>query len=446
MGEGAIAIVRMSGPRAIAIADRIYVGKEKLADVSSHTLHHGKIIKPRSDQIIDEVLVAVMRAPNSYTGEHLVEINCHGGILITAKILQLTVDYGARLAAPGEFTRRAFLNGRVDLAQAEAVVDLIRSKAELSLRAAMEQLSGGLSREIGEIRQQVLNALVTVEAELDFSDQDLEINGRKEALEALMKAQKISSRLLREARMGRHLREGFAVVIVGRPNVGKSSLFNALLKSERAIVTHLPGTTRDTIGESMDLEGVPIQLVDTAGLHPCEGLIEREGLRRTQQQMARADLLLVLLDASEALRKEDQQVLEETEARERLLVINKVDLPAGIEVEELKAVCAKEEGFLASAKRGDGLEELRKAIPKKLIDGKWADKMEPMLSRIRHQEALKRSQRNIRRAYRGLAEGIDGELVAVDLRAALESLGEITGEVYNEEILEGIFSQFCVGK
>lgn len=446
VGEGAIAIVRLSGPQAIAIADQVFTGKDELSEAPSHSLHHGRVVDPHAGRLIDEVLVSLMRAPTSYTGEDMVEINCHGGLLITRTILELVLDSGARLATPGEFTKRAFLNGRMDLAQAEAVVDVIRSKADLSLKVALEQLGGELSKDIGEIRQSLVDALALVETELDFSDQELEASAREHALLPLKKAERIATRLLEGARVGQQLREGFTVVIVGRPNVGKSSLFNALLRANRAIVTAIPGTTRDTISEQIDLDGIPLWIVDTAGLHASEGLVEKEGVRRTRLQMDCADLLLVLLDGSEPLQEEDRQILQETEGRKGFVVINKCDLPKVLDFKALHGLQPFRRKFRTSAKKGDGLGDLARAIRRELFNGQGPDLIEPLVSRVRHQEALKSAAENICRARSELATGANEELVAVDLREALSALGQITGETCNEEILNRIFSQFCVGK
>jgi len=445
-GEGAIAIVRMSGPQSIAIADKLFTGKTKLDQAPSHSLHHGRIVDPQKGQLVDDVLVSLMRAPRTYTGDDMVEINCHGSLLVTQKILELVLASGARLASPGEFTRRAFLNGRMDLAQAEAVVDLVRSKADLSMKVALNQLSGSLSREIGEIRQRLIEALALVEVELDFSDQELDANARGQAILSLKEADKSAARLLRGARLGQQLREGFSVVIIGRPNVGKSSLFNALLQTSRAIVTHIPGTTRDTISEQVELKGMPIRLVDTAGLHACRGLVEQEGVRRTREQMSCAALLIVLLDGSEALSKEDRQILQETEGKMRSVVINKMDLPRVLRSDELERLSPARQRIWISAKRGDGISNLVRDIQRKLLDGQGPDVTEPLVSRVRHREALKKTKRSIWRAHRGLSRGTSEEVVAVDLREALLALGQITGETCQEEILDYIFSQFCVGK
>jgi len=445
-GEGAIAIVRLTGPRAIAIAGKVFQGRARLSDIATHTLQHGIIIDPRSGEAIDEVLTGVMHQPGSYTGEDMVEINCHGGQLLSQKILELLLRHGARLATPGEFTRRAFLNGRIDLLQAEAVVDLIRSRAELSLKLAQRQLSGQLSRQIDAIRQELIQSLAVVEAELDFSDQDLAVSASDQVQTPLLRVQQVIEQLLSGARLGEHLRAGFKVVLVGRPNVGKSSLFNALLETDRAIVTPLPGTTRDILAEDLSLAGLPIRLLDTAGLHAPEGLIEKEGVRRTRAQMVSADLLVVILDGSEHLMEEDREILLETEDHRNLLVINKSDLSVVIEAESLKKTCPAQRIMWTSATRGDGLRELSAAIREELCDGQGAQLAEPLISTARHREALERTSEMVRQALRQLQNGANEELVAVDLRSALEALGEITGETCHQEILDRIFSQFCIGK
>ncbi|KPL18997.1 MAG: hypothetical protein AMJ92_05380 [candidate division Zixibacteria bacterium SM23_81] len=446
IGEGAIAIVRISGPRAIALADKLFLGKVSLSAVPSHSLHHGKIVNPKTGALIDEVLVSVMKAPNTYTAEDMVEINCHGSILITRNILELVLDIGARLATPGEFTRRAFLNGRIDLAEAEAVIDVIRSKADLSLKVALDQLKGDLSGNFAEIRRNIIQALSVVEAGLDFSDQVSDIDACDEVLQPLKKAEKIITRLLCGSRIGQQLREGFVVVIVGRTNVGKSSLFNALLQTNRAIVTDIPGTTRDSISEQIELAGIPVRLVDTAGFHASSGIVEKEGIKRTRQQIESADLLLLMLDGSDALRKEDRCLLRETEKHSRLLVINKIDLPNLLDIGRLRGLPVPQKKIRTSAKRGDGIGDLAKIIRETMLNGQGPDVSEPIVTRVRHQQALKTTLRDIRRARRKVKRGGEEELLAVDLQEALSTLGQITGETCNEEILEHIFSQFCVGK
>jgi tRNA modification GTPase len=445
-GEGAIAIVRLSGRQAIPIADKLFRGKHRLVDVSSHTLHHGRMIDPQTGQEADEVLVAVMRAPATYTAEDVVEINCHGGALLAGRLLQLSTRHGARLAAPGEFTRRAFLNGRIDLLQAEAVADVIRSKAEMSLKVAHNQLRGGLSARLEKIRHNLLESLAQVEAGLDFSDQDLPDDMTEGARRPLVAAGEEVSRLLQWAGFGRHLREGFSVVLVGRPNVGKSSLFNALLQMDRAIVTPVPGTTRDIISEEISLGGLPVKMVDTAGLHAVEGLVEKEGVRRTREQMATADLLIIVLDGSEAMRPEDESILRETHSSRSLVIINKIDLPSALGRGWPDEEVLSRRILRASAARGDGMAGVSEAIVKALHNGHGPDAAEPVVTALRHQEALCKAEDRIRKAMEGFSNGTGEELVAADLRAALQAVGEITGQTCDEEVLDRIFSRFCVGK
>ncbi|MFC1683000.1 tRNA uridine-5-carboxymethylaminomethyl(34) synthesis GTPase MnmE [Candidatus Zixiibacteriota bacterium] len=445
-GEGAIAIVRISGSGAIAVADGVFQGKMKLEQAQSHTLLHGTIGTARGDQGLDEVLVSLMRAPATYTGEDMVEINCHGGVLITRKVLELVLDHGARLATPGEFTRRAFLNGRLDLAQAEAVADVISSRAESSLKMAQRLLSGVLSKEIGEIRQGLVEALSLVEADLDFSDQEFDLNVLQEAGPLLEEAESRIEQLLDGASLGQHLRDGFNVVIVGRPNVGKSSLFNSLLRCSRAIVTHVPGTTRDVISEPIGLDGLPLRLVDTAGLHASEGLVEKEGIRRTRKEMSQADLLLFVMDGSELILEEDRQILEETGDQAGLVVINKIDLPQKSSEQELEALLGGRRQIRASAKEGVGIDEVTKAISEALLNGNSLNGASPLVSRVRHSEALQRAGRKTKEALQQLNKGSGGEIIAIELREGLGALDEITGQTFRQEILDRIFSQFCVGK
>jgi tRNA modification GTPase len=465
-GEGAIAIVRISGAQAIPIADGLFRGKQKLPGMVSRTLHHGRLVDPRDDEVVDEVMVAVMRAPDTFTGEDIVEINCHGGLLLTRRILELVVRGGARLAEPGEFTRRAFLNGRLDLLQAEAVADVIRSRADRSLKMAQQQLGGGLSDKINGLKEALVTALSLVEAELDFSDreffeQDLcdqertdrhPVGGYRPAgageqiLAAMDAARKGLSGLLSGARFGRQLRDGFGVVLVGRPNVGKSSLFNALLQEDRAIVMPAPGTTRDTISEQASLNGLPVRLVDTAGLHAADGQVEKEGVRRTRQQMESADLLVIVLDASERAQPEDRRILEETDHSKGLVVVNKIDLPERLNREGLEGLISQRRTVRTSAVRGDGIEEVGRAIGRELFNGQGPDLSEPLVTSLRHQEALERSADMIQKARQRLTSGGHQELVAEELRGAIGSLEEIIGGRYSEEVLDRIFSQFCIGK
>ncbi len=445
-GEGAIAIVRLSGCRAISLADEVFRGSSRLSQAASHTLHHGRIVDPRDDRTVDDVLAAVMRSPRTYTGEDMVEINCHGGVLVTGKILRLLLRQGARLAAPGEFTRRAYLNGRMDLLQAEAVAEVIRSKTDRGLEIARRQLDGGCSRRLENIRQDLVEALALIEAGLDFSDQELPGDEVGRALEALERSAEAISGLLQGASFGRQLQEGFKVVLVGRPNVGKSSLFNALLGSNRVIVDAAPGTTRDSVSEHISLKDLPIRLVDTAGLHAAAGSVEREGVNRARQQMDAADLLIVILDGSERLQGEDVEVLSQTEERKSLVVINKIDLPRILDVGPAGRMSASRPVIETSAIRGDGIDATIEAVGKMLSNGNGASDPTPLVATLRHREILERTLGAVRKAEQGARDGAGEELIAEDVRYALGALAEMTGQTSDQEVLDRIFSTFCVGK
>jgi len=445
-GEGAIAIVRLSGCRAISLADEVFQGTHRLSEAASHTLHHGRIVDPGDDRTVDEVLVSVMRAPRTYTGEDMAEISCHGGILVTGKILQLLLSRGARPAAPGEFTRRAYLNGRMDLLQAEAVAEVIRAQTDLGLEIAQRQLKGGCSRRLESIRKDLIEALALIEAGLDFSDQELGEDVIKGARRPLEKAREALSEMLRGAAFGRQLQEGFSVVLVGRPNVGKSSLFNALLGSARVIVDAVPGTTRDSVSEQVNIGNLPVRLVDTAGLRAAKGAVEQEGVQRARQQMERADLLVVILDSSERIRAEDIEILEETKERNSLVVINKIDLPRALKEGPAGKMGVSRPVVETSATRGDGLDQTMEAIGKALSNGNGAGSETPLVATLRHRQILERALETVRKAQQAAHDGAGEELIAEDVRAALEILAGMTGKTGDQEVLDRIFSTFCVGK
>jgi len=445
-GEGALAIVRMTGCQAIPMADGIFQGKRALREAASHTVHHGLIIDPRGGRAIDDVLLSVMRAPGTYTGEDMIEISCHGSLLLTAKVLQLLLRQGARLAAPGEFTRRAYLNGRMDLLQAEAVAEVIRSKTDAGLEAAQRQLRGGCSDRLKNIRQDLIESLALVEAGLDFSDQELPEDLAGRAGEPLLRSREVLSKLLQGAQLGRQLREGFTVALVGRPNVGKSSLFNALLGSDRAIVAPAPGTTRDTVSEQISLKNLPVRLVDTAGLHAAAEQLGQEGVRRTRQQMDTADLLIVILDGSEPLQPQDMEILEETKGQKGLVLINKIDLPRMLAGRDVDRTAGSRTRIEASAKRGDGIDAAAEVIGAALRNGHGNGAESPLVATLRHQEILRRALEAIQRACREMSSGAGEELVAEDIRGALSAMAEMTGPAGGQEVLDRIFDTFCVGK
>jgi len=445
-GEGAIAIVRLSGNRAISLADEVFRGNCALSEAGSHTLHHGSVFDPRDGRAIDDVLAAVMRAPKSYTGEDMVEVSCHGGVLVTGKILQLLLRQGARLAAPGEFTRRAYLNGRMDLLQAEAVAEVIRSKSDLGLEIAQRQLKGGCSQRVESIRQDLVKALALIEAGLDFSDQELPAGMVERAQGPLMESREALAELLQGATFGRQLQEGFSVVLVGRPNVGKSSLFNALLGSNRVIVDAAPGTTRDSVSEQVTLQGLPVRLVDTAGLRDAVGTVEQEGVQRARRQMEGADLLVVILDGSERLTPEDSDILGQTADRQRLVVINKVDLPRALDEGPTGEMDVSRPLIETSAVYGQGIDTAIEAIGKALSNGNGMGGETPLVATMRHREILEQVLEAVRRAERGACNGAGEELIAEDVRRALEALSGMAGRTSDQEVLDQIFSTFCVGK
>lgn len=432
-GEGAIALVRISGVEAIAVADRIFRGNETPSEFPSHTQRLGEIVE--GDQSIDQVLLSVHRAPATYTGEDVVEISCHGGILVTARVLEACLRAGARAAQPGEFTERAFLNGKMDLTQAEAVIDLIRARTDLALRSAHEQLEGRLGSEVKAIRGQLIELLAHIEAAVDFPEEGIAPDeGAKLGARLDSIRQKISG-LLATADQGRILREGVRAVIYGPTNAGKSSLLNRLLGYDRAIVSKQPGTTRDTIEEVINLRGIPIRLLDTAGLRDSADEIEREGIARTEKSLAGADLLLQVLDRSEPKpASSDQGPPEKT----RIVLLNKSDLPEHPdwgEVNALRICCLSENGL-------NGLEE---AILKK-ISGQHLRPESGVAINTRHRDCLRRALESCELSGATMANGLAPEYMALDLRAALRALDEITGQADAEEIRDSIFSQFCIGK
>jgi tRNA modification GTPase len=444
LGEGGLAVIRLSGPHALDVADRCFAaaGRRSLrpSAAPSHTLHLGRI--EHEGRPVDEVLLAVMRAPRTYTREDVVEISCHGGLLPAKLVLSAVLANGARLAEPGEFTRRAFLNGRLDLAQAEAVADIIHSRTELALAAAEEQLAGKLSQRIRHLREDLLGVLAHVEAQLDFPEDDLAPDTSARLLTRLREGQTFIATLLRTAPEGQILRRGVRAAIVGRPNVGKSSLLNQLLGHERAIVSPEPGTTRDTIEETANVRGLPVVFVDTAGLREADDRVEQEGVRRTHTAVRQAELVLHVLDASEPLQPEDERQLESWAGRKRLVVLNKSDRPARLG--PLPAAVPR--GLPVSCLTGAGIEGLKDAIQHAVWAGELRADMVEVMINARHQEALRRAREALAAAGASLATGATLELVALDLRSAVNAVGEVTGQTTTEDLLDRIFGEFCIGK
>jgi len=442
LGEGGLAVIRVSGPRALAVCDACFASLEKppvaLAAVPSHTLHYGEII--RRGRRTDEVMAAVMRAPRTFTREDIVEISCHGGLLPAKLVLDTILENGARLAEPGEFTKRAFLNGRIDLAQAEAVADLIHSRAELSLAAANEQLAGKLSARINRLRDDMMGVLAHVEAHIDFPDEDITPDTRGQLVARMEQGVVFMDELLRGAEEGQILRRGARAAILGRPNAGKSSLLNQLLGRDRAIVSPIPGTTRDTIQETAAIRGLPIVFIDTAGLRDSGDPIEMEGVRRGLEIAGQAELILHVLDASEPLSQDDRKYLAAFATKKRILVRNKTDLPARMETME------GERAVDVSSLTGAGIEALKDAMAALLMSGQITlDNAQAMIN-SRHQDALNRARAAALRASEALKNDASLDLVALDLRMAVNAVGEIVGKTATEDLLDSIFSQFCIGK
>lgn len=445
-GEGAISIVRLSGDDAVTIADQVFKGKD-LTKVSSHTINYGHFIDPKTREIIDEVMVSVLRAPKTFTREDTVEINCHGGIVPTNKILQVLLTNGARLAEPGEFTKRAFLHGRIDLAQAESVMDLIRAKTDRSMKAALNQLDGELSQVIKNLRQEILDVLAQVEVNIDYPEYDdvEEMTSKLLREKALDVCAKIEQ-LLVTARQGKILREGLATALVGRPNVGKSSLLNHLLHEDKAIVTDIAGTTRDVIEEYVNVLGVPLKLVDTAGIRETDDRVEKIGVERSRQALDRSDLVILLLNASEPLTTEDIELLQLTQDKKRIIVLNKMDLEPKLDLNELYQYVDKAEVLKTSVLKNEGIRELEEHIATLFYGGIENSQTTVLVTNARHIALLEQAKAALEAVLTGLDQELPVDLVQIDMTRAWELLGEITGDSYQDELLDQLFSQFCLGK
>lgn len=443
LGEAGLAVVRLSGPQALTVADRSFVPKgrhsARPSEAATHTIQYGHVV--RGGVTVDEVLVSVMRAPRTFTREDVAEITCHGGLLTAKLVLDTVLENGARLAQPGEFTRRAFLNGRLDLTQAEAVADLIQSRTELALRAANEQLAGKLSQRINQLRDDLIQTLAHIEAHLDFPEEDIAPDTQAQLLARLDQGVAFMDALLRTANEGQILRRGLRAAIVGRPNVGKSSLLNQLLGRDRAIVSPRPGTTRDTIEETANIRGLPVVFVDTAGLREAHDEVELEGIRRSHEAVFRAELLLHVLDVSEPLTPEDERFLAEFAGKKRILVGNKSDLPRRLEGTSIQGPLVE-----VSCRSGQGIETLKDAIKELAWAGEIRSEMLEVMINSRHQDALSRARAAVLNAGEALRRGMSLEFVAVDLRCGVDAVGEVVGKTATEDLLDLIFSQFCIGK
>jgi len=446
-GESAVSVVRISGPAALDIAEKILRprGRTAVKEWKSHSLYLAEVWDAEGKEKLDEALAAVMRAPRSYTGEDVVEIHGHGGRLVCQEVLNAVLDAGARLAAPGEFTRRAFLNGKMDLVQAEAVADLIRARSDAARRLALRQMEGRLSEKLERFKERLVGVAAAMEAAIDFPEEGLEID--EDWLSPLEEASFLLGRILEGARGGRTVREGIRVVIIGRPNVGKSSLWNALIGEDRAIVTDIPGTTRDVLEEEVTIRGVPLRLADTAGIREAVDLVERIGVEKTREMLRRGQVVVVVLDAAEGFQAEDRLIVELAEGLPRVIAVNKTDLTEQrITEEELKRVFPGEPLHWISVKEGWGIDEVKEAILQKALDGLGVEENEWLVSNARQERALRKVQECLDSAIAALRSQMPLECVQVDLREGLTALGEVTGEALDEQVIDRIFSDFCIGK
>lgn len=449
LGEGGIGIVRLSGKNSIEIAENIFSSPKKrtLQNMKSYSVIYGHIRNPSTGEKIDEVLATVMKSPHSYTKEDVVEINCHGGMITLKKTLELVLRQGARLADPGEFTRRAFINGRIDLSQAEAILDLIRSKTDESRRIAFEQLHGGLSEKIAALRDRLMAICVNVEAYIDFPEDEIETASKQDLFLSMKNIGRDIEILLKTYDEAKFFREGLSTAIVGRPNVGKSSLLNALLQKDRAIVTDIPGTTRDVIEEYLNIKGLPLRIMDTAGIRDVKDIAEKEGVRRSLRSIEDADLVIAIFDQSEPLRDEDFEVMERIKNKTAITALNKCDLPAAFSQESFSSFILNPSSSLhISATSGNGLEDLKEAIFNSCLKD-WKEEREGVVvTNLRHKTSIENALESLHRASQALTENQPVEIIAIELRRSLDKLGEIVGAVTTEDILNRIFSDFCIGK
>lgn len=446
-GEGGIGIVRISGSKALDIAKEVFVfGSKKNQTFKDRYLHYGKVVDEEGN-IIDEVLLAYMKGPRSYTAEDVVEIHCHGGIIPITSILKEVIKKGARLAEPGEFTKRAFLNGRIDLVQAEAVMDLICAKTEKLAKASINQMEGGLSGHIKRMREQLIDIMAHIEVTIDYPEEDIDEVTSQSIRNDITHIVNDIENLLSTAEHGRLIRQGIKAVIIGKTNVGKSSLLNALVKEERAIVTDIPGTTRDVIEEFINIKGVAVRIIDTAGIRETLDQVEQIGIQRSKQNIERADLIITVLDASSPLEDQDREILEYLKDRKALVILNKIDKPVKLDRKQIEELIGSEIPIVeTSLTLGKGIDKVEDIIYKMFFRGELEISDDLMITNIRHQEALNKARRYLLDALEGIDNELPMDIVSIDLRSAVDSLGAITGETVTEDLIDKIFSEFCLGK
>lgn len=446
LGEGGIGIIRMSGQEAFAIAEKIFLKKIKKTKPANYKLNYGFIKEPETGKIIDEVLVSFMKAPSTYTREDVVEINCHGGIVPLKKILDLTLRQGARLADPGEFTFRAFMNGRIDLSQAEAVIDIIRARTETAGEVAVSQIGGRLSQKINQIKEEIEQILALIEVGIDFPEEDIEETQQEQIKTDITKIIEEIKGILDTADQGKIIREGIKTAIIGKPNVGKSSLLNALLKEQRAIVTEVPGTTRDLLEEVINIKGLPLKVIDTAGIRQTMDVVEKIGVERAEHLISESDLILFILDAQTGIEEQDQDIMEKIKGKKSIVIINKTDLVEEETVEQLKNKIVTAPVLKASIKFDRGVKELEEEIANLFFERGIVTSESVLISNTRHKASLQKSKDLLEEVLRAMEAGLPMDLITIDLKGGWEALGEITGENLDEKIIGKIFSEFCIGK
>ncbi|SJZ89457.1 tRNA uridine-5-carboxymethylaminomethyl(34) synthesis GTPase MnmE [Garciella nitratireducens] len=447
-GEAGIGIVRMSGSKAFEITQKIFQSSsgKSFSELRNRGIYHGFIIDPKTHEKMDEVLVSKMRAPHTYTTEDVVEVNCHGGMIAVRRILELLLQNGARLAEPGEFTKRAFLNGRMDLSQAEAVIDLIRAKTDKGMDIALEQLEGSLSHKVQEMRESIIHMLAHIEASIDYPEYDIEEVTYDTLLKDAKQIKEKIEKLLETSDTGKILREGLNTVIIGKPNVGKSSLLNALVKEGRAIVTDIPGTTRDIIEEYINIRGVPLKIIDTAGIRETEDVVEKIGVDKSRELIEKSDLILFLLDVSKELSKEDELLIDLVQNKKAIILFNKIDLDPKVSIEKLKDKFPKKSIIEISALKGEGVERLQNEIVQMVYGGQVSIEKDGLVSNVRHKNLLEKALNSITITIDTIQQGLPLELISVDLKDCWDYLGQVTGDTVSEDIIDQIFSNFCIGK
>ncbi|ANF95078.1 tRNA uridine-5-carboxymethylaminomethyl(34) synthesis GTPase MnmE [Paenibacillus bovis] len=446
VGEASISVIRVSGPEAVQEVDAIFKGRIPLQQADSHTVHYGFIMDSASGEKVEEVLVTIMRAPRSFTMEDVVEISSHGGVVAVRRVMDILLQQKIRIAEPGEFTKRAFLNGRIDLSQAEGVIDLIRSKSDRAFTVALKQVEGKLSRQIKPLQQTLIETLAHIEVNIDYPEHDVESFTSELIKEKSAEVMKAIDELLRTANEGKILREGITTAIVGRPNAGKSSLLNALAQDNRAIVTDIPGTTRDVIEEFVSINNIPLKLLDTAGIRETMDIVEKIGVERSRSAVNEADLLLLVLNSSEPLNEDELELLEQIRDRQVIVIMNKIDLPRQLDMDQLLQYVQEDSIVPMSIVNEEGIDRLEQAISSLFFGGKLEAADMTYVSNVRHIGLLKQARQSLVDAYEAADQLIPIDMIQIDVRLAWEQLGEIIGDSAPDSLIDQIFSQFCLGK